>query len=128
LPTWSLSLALPNATTVDLGEAPVTDNLGVAGLTGDVKPHFWRNLAAVLITGTLRGGAQAVQTRAAQAGAAGQVGAGIASTTSQYGQQVAGRAIDVRPTIRVFAGQLCTVILTKPLQLPAYSFAKSLNL
>ena len=120
IPTWSLSASLPDGRTVDLGNAPITDNVGIMGLTGDVDHHFWRNLAAVLIAGTLRGGAQAVQTSMAQSGPAGQVGVGMASTTSAYGQQAAGRAIDVRPTIRVPAGQPCTVLLTKPVHLYAY--------
>jgi hypothetical protein len=33
--------------------------------------------------------------------------------------QRAGRALDTRPTIEVDAGQLCHVLLTKPLTLPA---------
>jgi hypothetical protein len=43
---------------------------------------------------------------------------GIASSTSQFGQQKLGRAIDTRPTIEVDAGMLCEVLLTKPLYLP----------
>src|SRR5262249_55759134 len=34
LPTVSLTLALPDGRSVDLGHAPVTDQQGVAGLTG----------------------------------------------------------------------------------------------
>jgi hypothetical protein len=45
--------------------------------------------------------------------------AGIASTTSQFGQQTLGRAIDTRLTIEVDAGTLCQVLLTKPRHLPA---------
>jgi type IV secretion system protein VirB10 len=116
----SLSAALPDGRSVDLGKAPVTDNVGIMGLTGDVDHHFWRNLAAVPIAGTLRGGAQALQGNLVNLGGASHVAVGISASTSQYGQQAAGRAIDVRPTIRVHAGQPCTVILTKPLQLPAY--------
>ena len=40
-------------------------------------------------------------------------------TTSQAVSQRAGRALDTRPTIEVDAGQLCNVLLTKPLHLPA---------
>ena len=38
--TISLPLALPGGTSVDLGHAPVTDQQGVAGLTGTVDRHF----------------------------------------------------------------------------------------
>lgn len=119
LPTVSLTLALADSRSVDLGQAPVVDQRGVAGLTGTVDTHFWRNLTAVFIGGTLRGGAQAVQAGIAGAGATGQVASGIAQTGSQFGQQQTGRAIDTRPTIMVDAGQLCHVLLVKPLALPA---------
>jgi type IV secretion system protein VirB10 len=119
LPTVSLTLALPDGRSVDLGQAPVTDQQGVAGLTGTVNNHFLRLVGAVLIGGALRGGQQALQTSVAAAGGAGQVASGLGSVASQAGQQRAGRALDTRPTIEVAAGQLCNVLLIKPLSLPA---------
>jgi type IV secretion system protein VirB10 len=119
LPTTSLTLALPDGRSVSLGESPMTDQRGIAGLTGDVNNHFWRNVAAVFIGGALRGGQQALQIGLAQAGGAGQVASGIGAYASQVGQQRAGRALDTRPTIEVQAGQLCNVLLLHPLTLPA---------
>jgi type IV secretion system protein TrbI len=119
LPTVSLTLALPDGRSVDLGQAPVTDQQGVAGLTGKVDQHFWRLFGAVVIGGALRGGTQAVQLETARGGPVGQVAGGIAQSGSQASQQRLGRALDTRPTIRVASGQLCQVLLTKPLTLPA---------
>jgi len=119
LPTISLTLALPDGRSVDLGQAPVTDQQGVAGLTGRVNNHYWRLFGAVFIGGALRGGMQALQVGLAQAGGAGQVAAGISSVGNQAVTQRIGRALDTRPTIAVDAGQLCNVLLTKPLHLPA---------
>jgi type IV secretory pathway VirB10-like protein len=119
LPTISLTLALPDGRSVDLGQAPVTDQQGVAGLTGRVNNHYWRLFGAVFIGGALRGGMQALQIGLAQAGGAGQVAAGISSVGNQAVTQRLGRALDTRPTIEVDAGQLCNVLLTKPLHLPA---------
>jgi len=119
LPTISLTLALPDGRSVDLGHAPVTDQQGIAGLTGKVDQHFWRLFGAVFIGGALRGGTQMLQLSAAQAGPAGQVASGIAATGNQATQQRLGRALDTRPTITVDSGQLCQVLLTKPLTLPA---------
>jgi hypothetical protein len=62
---------------------------------------------------------QALQLEAAGATGAGQVAAGIAATGNQATQQRLGRALDTRPTIEVDSGQLCQVLLTKPLHLPA---------
>ena len=118
--TISLTLALPDGTSVDLGHAPVTDQQGVAGLTGKVNSHFWRLVGAVLITGALRGRAQAVPQAMAGTGAVGTIGSSIAQQGGQAGQMTVGRSLDTRPTIEVAAGQLCTVILIKPLALKAF--------
>src|SRR5262249_40939861 len=77
LSTLRLTLALPDGGSDDLGQAPVTDQQGVAGLTGHVDQHFWRLFGAVFIGGALRGGMQALQTGIATSGGAGQVAAGI---------------------------------------------------
>jgi type IV secretory pathway VirB10-like protein len=119
LPTISLTLALPDGRSVDLGHAPVTDQQGVAGLTGKVDQHFWRLFGAVFIGGALRGGTQALQVGLTQAGPLGQVASGVGGTANQATQQRLGRALDTRPTITVESGQLCHVLLTKPLTLPA---------
>ena len=42
--TVSLTLTLPDGRSVDLGRAPVTDQQGVAGLTGDVNNHYCQTL------------------------------------------------------------------------------------
>jgi len=125
IPTVSLTLALPDGRSVDLGQAPVTDQLGMTGLTGKVDHHWWRLFGAVFVGGALRGGAQAVQTEASGAGAPGQVVSGIAGNANQIAQQRAGRTMDTRPTIIVKSGQLCHVILIKPLSLQAYGDARS---
>jgi type IV secretory pathway VirB10-like protein len=104
---------------VDLGQAPVTDQQGIMGLTGRVNNHWGRLFGAVFIGDALRGGMQAIQTGIAQAGGAGQVAAGMGSLGSLAVNQRAGRALDTRPTIEVDAGQLCDVLLIKPLSLPA---------
>jgi type IV secretory pathway VirB10-like protein len=117
--TISLKLALPDGRTVELGKAPVTDEQGVAGLTGDVNQHYLRLLAAVLIQGALRGGTTAITTATSQAAGAGDVASGIASAGSQAGTRVTGPMLNTRPTIKVAAGQLCNVLLLEPLKLPA---------
>jgi Bacterial conjugation TrbI-like protein len=119
LDTISLTLALPDGRSVDLGKAPITDQQGVAGLTGDVNNHWGRLFGAVFIGGALRGGTQAIQVALAQEGGAGQVAAGIAATTNQALSPRVGRALDTRPTITIAAGQLCHVLLIRPLSLPA---------
>jgi len=119
LPTISLTLALPDGRSVDLGQAPVTDQQGIAGLTGRVNQHWGRLFGAVFMGGALRGGMQALQLQTATAGPLGAVGSGMTGTANQATQQRLGRALDTRPTIEVDSGQLCQVLLTKSLHLPA---------
>jgi type IV secretory pathway VirB10-like protein len=119
LPTISLTLALPDGRSVDLGNAPVTDQQGVAGLTGRVNNHSLRLFGAIFIGGALRGGVQAMQTSLAQEAGVGQIAAGYGSVVNQALSPRLGRALDTRPTIEVDAGQLCHVLLTKQLNLPA---------
>ena len=119
LPTTSLTLALPDGRSVDLGKAPVTDQQGVAGLTGRVNQHYWRLFGAIFIGGALRGGVQAMQTGLAQAAGVGQIAAGYGSVVNQALSPRLGRALDTRPTIEIDAGQICNVLLTKELRLPA---------
>jgi type IV secretion system protein VirB10 len=118
--TISLTLTLPDARTVDLGRAPVTDQAGVAGLTGDVNHHFWRLFGAVFIGGALKGGMNAMNVAmTSAAGATGQVASGIASVGNQATNRVLTPVLNIRPTIITEAGQLANVLLLKPLHLPA---------
>ena len=54
-----------------------------------------------------------------QGAGAGQVASGMATYGHQATSRVVGRALDTCPTIKVHAGQLCHVLLTKALKLPA---------
>jgi type IV secretory pathway VirB10-like protein len=119
LPTVSLTLSLADGRVVDLGKAPVTDQKGIAGLTGDINDHWVRAAFGAIFLGGARGVAQAIQAEAAGGGPAGQVASGIAQTGNQAVQLREGRNIDTRPTITVASGSLCTVLLTKPLTLQA---------
>lgn len=117
--TVSLTLTLPDGKAVDLGKAPVTDQLGVAGLTGDVNNHWVRLFGAVFIGGALKGGMTAMQVAVSNAAGAGQVASGIGSLGNQATTNIVQPYINTRPTIIVASGQLCNVLLIKPLLLAA---------
>jgi type IV secretory pathway VirB10-like protein len=118
LPTTSLALTIGDRT-YDLGQAPMMDQLGTNGLTGKVDQHYWRLFGAIFIGGALRGGQQMLHMEMAQAGGAGQIATGIAGLGNQAASQRIGRALETRPTIHVFPGQQCQVLLIQPLSLPA---------
>ena len=117
--TISLKLTLPDGRTVELGRAPVTDQLGVAGLTGRVDQLYWRLFGAVFIGGALKGGMNAMQTAMTQASGAGQITSGLTTYGTQATNQVVRPMLNTRPTIEVDAGQLCQVLVLQPLHLPA---------
>lgn len=121
IPVVSMTLALPDGSSVDLGEAPIVDQQGISGLTGKVNNHWGRLLGAVFVKGALQGGAMATRTMLQEAGPAGTIGSSIAQSGAGIGQTTFGRQMDTRPTIEVDAGQLCTIILIKPLQLKAWA-------
>lgn len=118
LPTVALSLVLDGQPPVELGEAPITNGAGTAGLVSTVDHHFWRNMAAFFIQGVLRGGSRALTTAAAT-GAGADVVVGVGDSVAQGGQQILQQSIDTRPTIWVHHDEDCQVILTRELQLPA---------
>jgi type IV secretory pathway VirB10-like protein len=117
--TVSLTLTLPDGRSVDLGRAPVTDQQGVAGLTGDVNNHYVKLFGAVLIGGALKGGISAFQIAATEAAGAGQVASGLTNLGNQATTKAVQPYINIRPTITIEAGQVAHVILLKPLHLPA---------
>jgi len=116
--TVSLTLARRgDDTPIDLGHAPVTNQIGINGLASRVNNHFFRLFGAVFIGGALKGGTQVLQTSLAGAGGVAQVASGIASTSGQATTQRIGPALNTRPTIEIDAGQACNVIVVKPLHL-----------
>jgi type IV secretory pathway VirB10-like protein len=117
IPTFALTLSLPDGQSLDLGDAPIMDATGTNGLTGDVNNHIWRLVWTSIFIGGLRGGQQMVQAELTQSGGAGLIVSGIAGQGSSVAQQRLGRAQDTRPIITVQPGELCNVLVTKSLSL-----------
>jgi len=116
IPTFAVSLSLPDGRSVDLGDAPIMDVTGTNGLTGEVDNHIWRLVWTSIFIGGLRGGQQALQTALSQDGTT-YIVSGIAQQGSSVAQQRLGRAQDTRPTITVRPGELVNVLITKPFRL-----------
>jgi len=119
LDTVTLKLAFPDGRSVDLGQAPITDQDGVSGMGGDVNQHYGRLLAAVLIQGVLKGGTTSITVAANEAAGVGHIASSVAGIGAQAGTRITGPLLSTKPTITVEAGQLGNVILLQPLKLPA---------
>jgi type IV secretory pathway VirB10-like protein len=85
-----------------------------------VDQHWGRLFSSVIIMGVLRGGQQAILTQITPSDPSGAVASGIAGAANQAGQMRIGPALNTKPTITVEAGELCNVLLIKPLSLPDY--------
>jgi type IV secretory pathway VirB10-like protein len=120
LPTTSLVVSLPNGKSYELGDAPVMDGTGQAGLVSRIDNHWARLFGSIVIMGVLRGGQAALYTSLTPNDASGAVAAGIAATTNQAAQMRLAPALSTKPTIYVEAGSPCQVILTRELKLPSY--------
>jgi type IV secretion system protein VirB10 len=119
LPTTSLRLAILNRDAVEIGDAPVVDQKGQAGLVSRVDQHYWRLFSAVVIMGVLRGGQQAIQYQLGANDPAAAIASGMAGSANQVGQLRIGPALNTKPTIEVDAGEPCNLLLVKDLKLPA---------
>jgi type IV secretion system protein VirB10 len=119
LDTVTLKLTFPDGRSVDLGQAPITDQDGVSGMGGDVDQHYPRLLAAVVIQGVLKGGTTSVTVAANEAAGVGHIASSVAGIGAQAGTKITGPLLSTKPTITVEAGQLGNVILLKELKLPA---------
>jgi type IV secretory pathway VirB10-like protein len=119
LPTTSLRLAILNRDSIEIGDGPVVDQKGQAGLVSRVDQHWARLFGAILIMGVLRGGQQAIQYQLGANDPAAAIASGMASSASQAGQMRIGPALNTKPTIEVDAGEQCNLLLVKDLKLPA---------
>jgi type IV secretory pathway VirB10-like protein len=120
IPTFGLSVSLPNGQPLELGHAPIMDAAGTNGLTGEVNNHIWRLIWTSVFIGGLRGGQQVLQTQMGADGVA-PIVAGIAREGSSATQQRLGRAQDTRPTIIAHSGELCNILIPAPMPLPSFA-------
>lgn len=89
-------------------ESPGTDELGRAGLSGEVERHFWERFGAALLTSVVDGAIQA----AAQSGSDGTVVVNP-STSSQIMTEVLRNTINIPPTVLKHQGDRVQVVVAR---------------
>ncbi|GAM97340.1 conjugative transfer protein TrbI [alpha proteobacterium U9-1i] len=118
LVVWN-RLIMPNGWSIALRGMPGTDATGAAGLHGDVDAHLGRIAVASLISGVLGVTANESQddnsSRFAQS-----VGDSAAQQAAQTGSRIIDRELNVRPTLRVRAGERVRVLISHDLILRPY--------
>jgi type IV secretory pathway VirB10-like protein len=123
IPTFALSVSLPNGSPLDLGDAPIMDASGTNGLTGEVDHHTWRLVWTSVFIRGLEGGQQAVQMQLGPNGLT-PIAGGVARGSSDAATKRLGRAQDTRPTITAHSGEQCNILVTKPMQLPSFQMVQ----
>jgi type IV secretion system protein TrbI len=112
-------LVMPNGWSIPLRGMPGTDASGSAGLGGEVDAHVGRIAVASLISAVL--GVAANQSedddgeRVAQS-----VGDGAAQQAAQTGSRIVDRELNVRPTLRIRAGERVHVLVSQDIVLRPY--------
>jgi len=121
LVAWT-RLIRPDGTSVVLDRLPATDPAGFAGLEDQVDRHWWRLAGAALLSTVLGAGAELSagdeEDRLIRA-----LRRGGQDSTTQVGQQLTRRNLNVQPTITVRPGWPLRVIVAKDIVMSPYGRA-----
>lgn len=115
----SVSLHLPDGSTVDVGSLPIVDQSGYTGLTGNVDNHWDRIAAAIGATGALAYAGNWAGQLTQSAGAAAAVAA-INANANQVGNQIVQKQLQIQPTITLPPGSRFSILLSRDLIIPPY--------
>jgi type IV secretion system protein TrbI len=115
----SVSLHLPDGSTLDIGSLPIVDQSGYTGLTGDVDNHWDRIAAAIGATGALAYAGNWASRSLPDAGAAAAVSA-INANANQVGAQILQKQLQIQPTITLPPGSRFNILLSRDLIIPPY--------
>jgi type IV secretory pathway VirB10-like protein len=102
-------LIRPDGVSISL-EAPGTDSLGRAGVTGKVDSHFMRRFGSALLLSVIDAGGRALSS-----GSNSVIIAGSASSTANTAASTLQNDINIPPTIKVGQGTAIRILLNRDL-------------
>ncbi|WP_375788583.1 TrbI/VirB10 family protein [Bradyrhizobium sp. Pha-3] len=112
-------LIFPNGRSVVLERQPGTDSQGYAGLEDGVDYHWGELFKAALLSTILSVGSEAGYS-GNESDIARALQQGTSNSTSQIGQQIVGRQLNIAPTLTIRPGFPVRVIVTRDLVLEPY--------
>ena len=116
LVAWT-RIIYPDASSIDLGKMPGTDESGLAGLHDSVNNHFWKMFGNALLLSVFSAGIQISQggqnTGTNGLNAQQSIAAGLGQQLGQLGQEIARRNARIQPTLEIRPGYRFTVMVTK---------------
>jgi type IV secretion system protein TrbI len=128
LVAWT-RIIYPDASSVDLGKMPGTDQAGLAGMHDQVNTHFWRMVSSALMLSVLSAGVQISQggqsPSANGLNAQQSITAGLGQQFGQLGQELAQRNARIQPTLEIRPGYRFTVSVTMDMALRPWTQRQS---
>jgi type IV secretion system protein VirB10 len=116
LVAWT-RIIYPDASSIDLGKMPGTDQSGLGGLKDRVNTHFWKAFGNALLLSVFSAGVQISQGGGNNSGnglnAQQSIAAGLGQQLGQLGQELARRNARIQPTLEIRPGYQFTVMVTK---------------
>jgi type IV secretion system protein TrbI len=120
LVAWT-RIIYPDASSVDLGKMPGTDQAGLAGMHDQVNTHFWKMFSSALMLSVLSAGVQISQggqsPTANGLDAQQSIAAGLGQQFGQLGQELARRNARIQPTLEIRPGYRFTISVTTDMAL-----------
>jgi type IV secretion system protein VirB10 len=112
-------IVMPNGTSIQIDNLPATDTQGYAGLEDEVDYHTWSLLKGIALSTLLGVGAQTTfgdsQSNLVEA-----IRESTQESTTQAGQRIVERNLNVQPTITIRPGARLNVVTHKDLILQPY--------
>ncbi|MER8942816.1 TrbI/VirB10 family protein [Mesorhizobium sp. M0915] len=112
-------IIMPNGRSIVLERQPGADSEGYAGLEDGVDYH-WRELFKAAALSTLLSIGAEIGSSSGQSDIVRVLRQGASNSTSQIGQQIVGRQLDIAPTLTIRPGFPIRVIVTRDLVLEPY--------
>lgn len=118
-------LILPNGWSIDLQGMEASDPSGASGLSDRTDNHLDRLAAAVALSSIISVVANEAENDDEGASLSQSLGDTAAQQAAQTGARIVDRELSVRPTLRVREGAPVRVLVTRDIQLRAYSGGRS---
>lgn len=117
LVAWT-RMILPGGASLELGDMPAADAAGASGLPGRVDYHTPRLAAATLLSTLIALGGNLAATSTGERGPFDVAGQTAAQQAASLGGRIIDRELNVPPTIRIAAGTVFHVLVTRDFTLP----------
>jgi type IV secretory pathway VirB10-like protein len=112
-------IIMPNGTSIQIDNQPATDTSGYAGLEDDVDLHTWTLLKGVAMS-TLLGVGTQIALGNSNDDLVEAIRQSTQQSTSQAGEQIVRKDLNIQPTITVRPGWPLRILLSKDIVLQPY--------